>query len=210
MNEEKQEPKLSLEDVINYTSISTAAESDNPVYVNYSLESYLESKSDFEKRELEPWVNALRQEINGTNSIPDWGKRALQNYQRLYFESLQESKVKTIIDVAKKTGYEPADFSNLVNPDEKYGDLMATYKEVAKKEQVAQIDGKQPELTEEEQKLKHKMAAIQRLQDMIRKTIIYSYDKKASNDALNGLNENYKPKEQLQEQPKQEESQEEA
>jgi len=213
---QEQKPKLTLQDIVNYTTISTAAETNNPNYINYAFSDYLESKSDTEKRELEPWINALRSDINANiqtnrersargeikpaditkNVIPEWANNPLNNYERLYEETLNQSKISNLIDVAKKIGYDPADFSNLVNPNENYADLTKAYKELTKKIQLAQIEEKQPEITEEDQKLQNKLQAISTLQEMTKKTIVYSYDKRYSNGSLDGLNEKYKTKEQ--------------
>ncbi len=193
---QEQKQKINLQDIVNYAKIS--AGTDNPIYANYSLDDYLDSKSDIEKRELEAWIIPLKQEIMVTKSIPDWGKRALNNYQKLYSDSLSESKVSTLIELAKKIGYEPEDFSNLVKPGEVYNNITESKaaKELMKKISNAKIDGEEPKLTEEEQILGNQLNAITTVEEMIRKTITNSYDKRHSNDSLKQLNEKYKPKEE--------------
>jgi len=198
MTEEK-EP-ASLEDTVNYAKLSVSAK--NPNHAIYALNGLLENQTDSVKKKLEPWVIPLGQDIAATGKIPEYGERALSNYQRPYLESLNESPISTLIDVAKAVGYEPEDFSDLVKPGETYKDVMGSeaVKNLRKKISNAEIDGEKPKLTKEEQKLLNTINVINMIHERIEKTIIHNYDNRAANDNIKKMNGDYKQKEEQEEQ----------
>ncbi|MAG50131.1 hypothetical protein CL621_00650 [archaeon] len=203
MNRENKERNSTLQDLVDFTKISVATDAENPLYVNYAFQDHLETLDNLEygeaiKREVEPVIKALKNDIQREGKIPEWASRQggfLENYKRLHATILNQAQIADLINAANVVGYDPADFSNIVDPTEEYGRIAGDIQEISKREAIARINGENLTLNDEEKRIKDKGIAVKVLQEMTNKAIIFGFDTEYHDDVLDSINEKYAPQE---------------